>query len=201
MAFDYPIMLDLTAVPVLVVGGGRVAQRKIEGLLKGHAEVTVVAPSVIAAVRQLPVRVIDRAYSSTDLDAVRLVITATDDPVVNAAVAADATGRGIWVNSADDPANCTFTLPAVARDGIVTVAVGTGGSSPALASHLRAELERWLGEIGAAEAAATLAGQRNELQANGVPTESIDWTERVRAALRQRPRTASPSAAQHGEPE
>ena len=115
----------------------------------------------------------------------RLVITATDDPAVNAAVAADATARGIWVNSADDPANCTFTLPAVARDGMVTVAVGTDGSSPALASHLRAEIERWLGEIGAAQAAVTLAGQRGELQAKGVPTESVDWSERVRAALRQ----------------
>jgi precorrin-2 dehydrogenase / sirohydrochlorin ferrochelatase len=185
VSFDYPIMLDLTEVPVLVVGGGRVALRKVEGLLKARAEVTVVAPSVLDVLRQLPLRVIGRAYLPTDLDAVRLVITAADDPAVNAAVAADATGRGIWVNSADDPANCTFTLPAVARDGTVTVAVGTDGSSPALASHLRAEIERWLGEIGAAQAAVTLAGQRSELQANGVSTESVDWTERVRAALRQ----------------
>ena len=187
MAFDYPIMLDLTGVPVLVVGGGRVALRKIEGLLRAHAEVTVVAPSVAEEVRRLPVRVACRAYAETDLDTVRLAITATDDPTVNAAVAADATARGIWVNSADDPANCTFTLPAVARDGAVTVAVGTGGSSPALASHLRAELERWLEEIGAAQAAVTLADQRGELQAQGVPTESVDWTERVRAALGRRP--------------
>ncbi len=187
MAFDYPIMLDLTAVPVLVVGGGRVALRKIEGLVTAHAEVTVVAPSVVEEIARLPVRVVGRAYTSTDLDAMRLVITATDDPAVNATVAADATGRGIWVNSADDPGNCTFTLPAVARDGAVTVAVGTGGSSPALASHLRAELEHWLDEIGAAQAAATLADQRSELRAKGVSTESVDWTERVRAALRQRP--------------
>ena len=162
----------------------RIAFRKIEGLLKAGADVTVVAPTVVDDIRKLAVRVVDRAYESGDLDAVRLVITAADDPMVNAAVAADATARGIWVNSADDPANCTFTLPAVARDGAVTVAVGTGGSSPALASHLRGELEKWLLEIGAADAAAALAAQRAEMKAAGVSTESIDWSDRVRAALR-----------------
>ncbi len=187
MAFDYPIMLDLTGVPVLVVGGGKVALRKIEGLLSAHADVTVVAPMVGDDIHDLGVRVVVRGYESADLDGVRLVITATDDAAVNARVSTEATDRGIWVNSADDPTNCTFTLPAVARDGTVTVAVGTGGSSPALASHLRAELQRWLGEIGAAEAAVTLAAQRSEFRANGVSTESIDWTERVRAALRQQP--------------
>ena len=184
MAFDYPIVLDLTGVPVLVVGGGEVALRKIEGLLAARAAVTAVAPDVTDAIRALPVEIVTRAWETSDLDAVRLVVTATDDPAINAAVSADAQRRGIWVNSADDPANCTFTLPAVARAGPVTVAVTTGGASPALASHLRGEVERWLGEIGAADAAATLAAQRNELRARGVPTESVDWSERVRAALR-----------------
>jgi precorrin-2 dehydrogenase/sirohydrochlorin ferrochelatase len=183
VAFDYPIMLDLTGVPVLVVGGGRIALRKLEGLLRVGAVVTVVAPEVVEAVHDLGVRVVVRGYEARDLDQVRLVITATDDPAVNAAVAADATARGIWVNSADDPTNCTFTLPAVARDGAVTVAVGTGGSSPALASHLRGELEKWLSEIGAGDAAKTLAAQRSEMQARGESTESIDWSDRVRDAL------------------
>jgi siroheme synthase-like protein len=187
VAFDYPIMLDLTDVPVLVVGGGRVAQRKVEGLLRARADVTVVAPRIDDGVRALPVRLVERTYEPSDLDHVRLVITATDEAVVNAAVSADATRRGIWVNSADDPANCTFTLPAVARDGEVTVAVATGGASPALASHLRGEIEAWLGEIGAGDAALTLGQQRNEMHANGESTESIDWSDRVRAALRARP--------------
>src|SRR3954468_17528877 len=177
-------MLDLTGVPVLVVGGGRIALRKVEGLLTAHAEVTVVAPSVVGGIRDLGIRIVERPYQSGDLDAVRLVITATDVPNVNAAVAAESTRRGIWVNSADDPANCTFTLPAVARDGDVTVAVGTGGASPALASHLRGEIEAWLAQIGAGEAAATLAQHRAEMHANGQSTESIDWSARVRAALR-----------------
>jgi len=176
-------MLDLSGVQVLVVGGGRIAQRKIEGLLRAGAAVTVVAPEVDNGIRELAVRIVDRGYLSADLESVRLVITAADDAVVNASVAADATARGIWVNSADDPVNCTFTLPAVARDGVVTVAVGTGGASPALASHLRGELERWLHEVGAADAAIALGAQRDEMKAANVSTESIDWTDRVRAAL------------------
>lgn len=185
MAFDYPIMLDLTGVPVLVVGGGRIALRKIEGLLAAGADVTAVAPLVVAAIHALPLHVVVRDYEPGDLDGMRLVITATDDPAVNASLAAEATRRGIWVNSADDPANCTFILPAVARDGSVTVAVSTGGASPALASHLRGEFQRRLGEIGAAEAAVILAAQRAALRESGISTESIDWTERVRAALRR----------------
>lgn len=185
MAFDYPIMLDLAGVPVLVVGGGRVAHRKIEGLLRAGAEVTVVAHTAVESIGSMPVRVVLRGYEAADLDHVRLVITATDDPAVNAAVATDATARGIWVNSADDPANCTFTLPAVARDGEVTVAVSTGGASPALASHLRGEIEVWLRQIGAADAAVALAAQRSQLHAAGVSTESIDWSDRLQQALRR----------------
>ena len=187
MAFDYPIVLDLDGVAVLVVGGGTVALRKIEGLLAARADITVVAPSVADAIRALPVRLVTRAYEPGDLDGVRLVITAADDAAVNAAVAADARLRGTLVNSADDPANCTFTLPAVARDGAVTVAVSTGGASPALASHLRSEVQRWLIEVGAADAARILAEQRASLKAEGMPTESVDWTDRVRDALRVRP--------------
>ncbi|MEO7371931.1 MAG: bifunctional precorrin-2 dehydrogenase/sirohydrochlorin ferrochelatase [Ilumatobacteraceae bacterium] len=187
MAFDYPIMLDLTGVPVLVVGAGRVALRKVEGLLQAGSDVTVVAPDVDASFGHLKARVLVRPYEIGDLDGVKLVITATDDPAVNAAVAADATSRGIWVNSADDPANCTFILPAVARAGAVTIAVSTSGASPALASHLRGAAETWLADIGAAEAAVTLGEQRRVMRAAGVPTESIEWTDRVEAALRHTP--------------
>ncbi len=187
MAFDYPIVLDLDGVAVLVIGGGTVALRKIEGLLAARADITVVAPAIGDAIRALPVRLVTRAYEPGDLDGAHLVITAADDVAVNAAVAADAKRRGTLVNSADDPGNCTFTLPAVARDGVVTVAVSTGGASPALASHLRGEIERWLTEIGAADAATALAGQRASLKADGVPTESVDWSDRVRDALRPRP--------------
>lgn len=183
MAFGYPVMLDLADVPVLMVGGGQVAARKVDGLLAAGAVVTVVAPEVLAEVAERVTAVRRRSYQPADLDGQRLVMTATDDPAVNAAVAADATARGVWVNSADDPANCSFILPAVARQGPVVVAVGTDGSSPALARHLR---DRIASEILTAQveaAASELASQRAEFHARGVSTESIDWSTRVRAAL------------------
>jgi siroheme synthase-like protein len=183
VGFDYPIVLDLDGVDVLVVGGGRVARRKVEGLLAAGAAVRVVAPEVDPWIQEHAATIVLRSFRAADLDGARLVLTATDDAEVNAAVSAAATERGLWVNSADDPENCTFILPAVARDGPVAVSVSTGGASPALASHLRGELEEWLRAIGAAAAAATLSAQRAELQAQGIATESVDWTARVQAAL------------------
>lgn len=142
----YPVQLDLSGRNVLVVGGGRIAARKAQGLLAAGARVTVVAPDIAPAVAALRVEISPRPYRSTDLDGAWLVVTATDDAAVNARVAADATAARIWVNSADDPANCSFTLPAVARRGPITVAVATAGRSPALAGWLRRSLERELAD-------------------------------------------------------
>lgn len=183
MAFGYPVMLDLTGVPVLLVGGGTIAARKAEGLLAAGARVTVVAPVVLPALASAAAEVRQRPYTDDDLDGHRLVMTATDDPAVNARVAADARRVGLWVNSADDPANCTFILPAVARQGSVVVAVGTDGSSPALARHLRDRIGEEILTPQVAAAAADLARQRADVHATGASTESIDWTERVREAL------------------
>jgi siroheme synthase-like protein len=87
------------------------------------------------------------------------------------------------VNSADDPDNCSFILPAVARRGPVVVAVGTDGASPALARHLRDRIASEILTPAVEAAALDLACQRAELHAAGVSTESVDWTDRVRAAL------------------
>ncbi|MBU6316877.1 MAG: bifunctional precorrin-2 dehydrogenase/sirohydrochlorin ferrochelatase [Acidobacteria bacterium] len=183
MAFGYPVMLELRDVPVLMVGGGQVAARKVEGLVAAGARVTVVAPLVRDEVAAMAAEVRLRGYDSSDIDGHRLVMTATDDPAVNRAVAADASALGVWVNSADDPQNCTFILPAITRRGPVTVAVGTDGSSPALARHLR---DRIADEVLGPEverAAAELARQRAEFHAAGISTETIDWSDRLRQAL------------------
>ena len=183
MTFGYPVMLDLGEVPVLVVGGGRVAFRKAQGLAAVGAVVTVIAPEVVPELVELAVEVQQRPYAPGDAARFRLVITATDDPAVNAMVAADATAAGVWVNSADDPANCTFILPAVARRGPVVVSISTGGASPALASHLRARIQNEVLTENVERAAHELAAQRAEFHAQGISTESIDWTDRVRTAL------------------
>jgi precorrin-2 dehydrogenase/sirohydrochlorin ferrochelatase len=183
MAFGYPVMLELREVPVLLVGGGFVASRKADGLVAAGARLTVVAPEIRPELVALAHRIEQRPYCSADLDGHQLVMTATDDPAVNAQVAFDARAAGLWVNSADDPANCTFILPAVVRRGPVVAAVGTDGSSPALARHLRDRIAVEVLTPDVEIAAADLARQRADVHANGGSTEAIDWTERVQRSL------------------
>ena len=135
--FGYPVTLDLTGVAVLVVGAGPIAARKVAGLVAAGAVVRVVAPDVADELDRATVAELRRRpYEPADLDGVRLVVTATGDAAVDARVAADATAAGIWVNAADQPADCTFILPAIARHGPVSIAVSTDGASPALARRL-----------------------------------------------------------------
>jgi precorrin-2 dehydrogenase/sirohydrochlorin ferrochelatase len=175
----YPVNLVVDGRPCLVVGGGAVAARKVAGLVACGARVTVVAPSVADDIRRQPGVVWrERTYQRADLDGQRLVITAADDPDVNAAVYRDAESAGVWVNGADDPAHCSFTLPSVVRRGALQLTVSTGGRSPALARWLRERLES---EIGAEYEVLLdlLADERQSIRATGRSTEDLDW----RAAL------------------
>lgn len=141
----YAVNLDLTGRPVLVVGAGPVAARKVAGLLRAGAAVTVVSPDAVPEIADDPdVRWFRRPYQRGEVASYRLTITATSDPAVNALAAADGDTAGIFVNSADDPENCSFTLPAVARHGDLQVAISTNGRSPGLARWLRRSYEREL---------------------------------------------------------
>ena len=143
MSQPFPVNLDLVGRPVLVVGAGGVAARKVGGLLRAGAHVTVVAPEAVPDISEDPdVRWFPRPYQRGELASYRLGVTATDDPEVNALVAADGERAGVFVNSADDPDNCSFTLPSVARAGDLQVAVSTNGRSPALSAWLRRRIER-----------------------------------------------------------
>ena len=179
----YPVQLILSDAPVLVVGGGVVAARKAAGLIAAGAAVTMVAPTFSAEAEALPAKWERRTYLAGEAAAYRLVVTATDDPEVNALVAADATAANVFVNSADDPENCTFTLPAISRRGPVTVAVATDGTSPLLAQALRDRFAALLDDDVLA-LAADLAALRTEIQESGRSTEDIDW----RALLADDPR-------------
>ena len=136
-----PVNLLVNARPVVVVGAGRVAARKIEPLLDLGAAVTVVAPNANddvkawAAAARLTLH--ERPFAPADLDGAWLAFTATDDPEVNAAVYAAGEERRIWVNSADDPANCSLTLMSVIRRSDLVVTVGSGGRSPVRRSWTR----------------------------------------------------------------
>jgi precorrin-2 dehydrogenase/sirohydrochlorin ferrochelatase len=139
---SYPVNLELTGQRVLVVGGGQVAARKVAGLLRAGAVVTVVAPDAVTDLADDPdVRWHRREYRRGEAASYRLVFTATDDAAVNAQVARDGRAANVFVNSADDPANCTFTLPAVVQRGHLQLAVSTNGRSPAFAAWVRNRLE------------------------------------------------------------
>ena len=183
MGFDYPVFLDLADVGVLVVGAGPVALRKASGLVAAGAQVTVVSPTVVAGFDQLPVTVECRPYRSGEAASYQLVMTATNDPAVNAQVAEEARAAKVWVNSADDPDNCSFILPAIARRGLVTVAVSTGGASPSLAGRIRTEIATTLLTDAVEALAVDLARQRAEIHAAGRSTEDVDWSEAVDAAF------------------
>jgi siroheme synthase-like protein len=160
----------------LVVGGGPIATRKVSGLLGCGAVVTVIAPEVCVAMAQLtPLTITRRAYAPGDAAGYRLVVTATGIPAVDGAVYADAEAAGVWANSADDVAHCSFILPSVHRDGPVSVAVSTGGTSPALAAWLRARLAE-CGGPGLGELADLLGQARQRLHDAGRSTERVDWS-------------------------
>jgi len=146
----YPIFVDLAGHTCLVAGGGDVAARKAAGLREAGAVVTIVAPQVCADARNAAARVIERRFQADDLDGVRLAIAATDDGETNRSVAEEAARRGILCNVADAPEMSGFILPAVLRRGRLTVAVSTGGASPAAAREIRDEIGRALGEDAAA---------------------------------------------------
>jgi siroheme synthase-like protein len=170
----YPVNLILTGRRCVVIGGGAVAARKVQGLVAGGAVVDVVATVVGAEIRASGVAWVERPYRSGDLDGAWLAIVATDDPAVNRRVHEDGEAAGIWVNAADDPASCAFILPAVVRQGPVMVTISTSGYSPALATWLKAHVAAELGpEV--AVLAELLAEARAQVKAQGRSTEDVDW--------------------------
>ena len=181
--FSYPVFLDLAGVPVLVVGAGPIGVRKAEALQRAGARVRVVATALDEALeRDRYDDVRERPFQTDDLDGMRLVITATGDADVDAAVSAAARARGIWTNAADQPVDCEFILPAIARSGRVTVAVSTDGASPALAKALRDRIATMLGDEVAA-LAEELAEARAAVKAGGGSTEDVDWSTMIERVL------------------
>ena len=185
--FAYPVVLDLTGRACLVVGGGAVAERKVAALVEAGARVTVVSPSMTPGLLRLateaPLRWRPREYAAGDAAGFVLVMVATDDRAVNAAVAAECRERGIWVNCADDPARCDFILPSVLRRGAVTVAVSTGGQSPTMARLVREELDALLPRD-VAVLTDVVASVRRALSEDGVSLDAERWRQALDGELR-----------------
>ncbi len=144
-----PVFLRVTGRACLVVGAGNVATPKIEALVAAAAEVTVLAPTVAPAVLDLVrdgrVRHWARHYRSGDLSGFFLAYAGTGDDTVHAAIAAEARVAGVLLNVIDRPHWCDFITPSIHRQGALTIAVSTGGASPALARRIRERLAHQFG--------------------------------------------------------
>ncbi|MEY2470806.1 MAG: precorrin-2 dehydrogenase [Actinomycetota bacterium] len=160
-ALLFPVNLIVDGKDCLVVGDGEVAERKAEALAACGAKVTRISSS---------------DFKPGDCAKRWFVVTATGDTELNGKVAADADTYGVWVNAADDPKHCTAILPAVLRRGSVTATVGTAGRSPAMATFLRNRIDDALGPDVSA-LVEVVAGVRDELRQDGIPTEGLPWQE------------------------
>jgi siroheme synthase-like protein len=182
----YPANLIVAGRRCVVVGAGRIAARKIEALLAAGADVRVIAPEIGSEVRAWAdkgdLEVVERAFAPADVDGAWLVTSATGDPDVDHAVFLAGEERRVWVNAADDPANCSFTLMSVVRRGDIVVTVGTGGRSPALAAWLKTRFEDELGPE--YETLLDLLSEaREELRATGRSSEEVDWRHAIDSGM------------------
>jgi precorrin-2 dehydrogenase len=145
----YPVYLNLAGKRVLVVGGGEVAERKIESLLGTGATIVVVSPDATSRILLLAtekrVELHRRIYKTEDCAGANFVFSATDDAAVSEAVFNDAHAAGALVNTADQPPLCDFIMPAVVRRGDIAIAISTGGTSPGLAARLRQKIAKLIG--------------------------------------------------------
>ncbi len=143
MSGYYPVNLKIKNRKCVVVGGGKVAERKVKLLLEKGASVTVVSPKITSYLdklqREAKISYLAVAYSPSLKDAF-LVIAATDDRTTNSRVAREAKQLGILVNVVDSPAECSFILPAILSRGDLTIAVSTAGRSPALSRKIKEDL-------------------------------------------------------------
>jgi precorrin-2 dehydrogenase/sirohydrochlorin ferrochelatase len=145
----YPVFLDIAAKSCIVVGGGRVAERKAAGLLAAGAVVTIISPRVTRGIAALKgkgrLKLLKRAYKRGDLNGAALVVSAASGRAVNRAVHADAVRAGLPVNVVDDPALCTFIVPSVVDRSPLLLAISTSGAAPAFSRRLRETLEDTIG--------------------------------------------------------
>jgi precorrin-2 dehydrogenase/sirohydrochlorin ferrochelatase len=146
----YPLFLDLTNQSAVVIGAGSVATRKIRTLLCAKATVTVISPEATTSIRRLAqrkrVRWIRRRYRRGDLRGAQLAIAATDDPATNQVICREAKRLNLLVNCIVPPSAGNFFVPSLVRRGGISLAISTGGASPAFAKRLRIDLEHFLGD-------------------------------------------------------
>lgn len=182
----YPIALDLHDKPCLVVGGGHIADDKLDALLAAGARVTVVAPKVRPRIATLAasgrIALHRRAYEPGDVAGAFLVIAATDDRPANAAVATDGRAAGALVNAVDDIPFCDFFAVAIVRRGDLQLGISTNGRSPAFARWMRERLDADV-PASYADLLAALGATRDALKARGPIPDYPHWQAAIAAEI------------------
>ncbi len=144
MTTYYPVFLNLQGRRCVVIGGGQIAEGKVLKLIDSGAKISVISPDATQGIRDAAhrgaIEFIPREYQSGDLEGAFLVIAATNDRVVNQEIFEEAENLGVLLNAVDDPDRCSFIAPSIVERGPVTLAISTGGASPALARKLRETL-------------------------------------------------------------
>ncbi|MBD3374419.1 bifunctional precorrin-2 dehydrogenase/sirohydrochlorin ferrochelatase [candidate division KSB1 bacterium] len=148
MSALYPVYIKLEHQPCLVVGGGRVAERKVERLLKSGAEVTVVSPDLTPELEkwamEKKITWIARPFQTDDAKTAFLTIAATDDETINRLVESKVRAMKRLINVVDVPDQCNFYVPSIVERGDLMIAISTNGKSPALARYLKEKIYTWL---------------------------------------------------------
>lgn len=167
----YPVYIQLHDQPCVVIGGGKIAEGKVEGLLAAEAKVTVISPELTPQLQALSaqnrIAYISRVFQAGDLTGAFLVICATDQQEINHQVWQEATANHQLVNVVDDTPRCNFIAPSILRKGDLTIAISTSGKAPALAVRLKERLQQ---EIGPEyERFLELAGELREPLARHIP--------------------------------
>lgn len=141
----YPLFLDIARKPCIVLGGGKVAERKVKMLLKFDAKVKVIGPDVTNTLRLLAqkgkIDISRRQYRVTDLRNASLVFAATDNEKTNNKIKDDARRMNVPVNVVDNPDLCDFIVPSIIKKGIIVIAISTSGVLPLLSKKLRQEID------------------------------------------------------------
>ena len=178
MTSFYPVFLNLTGRRCVVIGGGQIAEGKITTLIDSEAKITVISPDATQCIRDAADRAViefqERKYKNGDLQDSFLAIAATNDRVVNQEIFEEAEKLGVLLNVVDDPPRCSFIAPSIVKRGPVTLAISTGGASPALARKLRETLTdsrhlQW------ADAASVLSNARQVIKDKQVAIDPQRW--------------------------
>ncbi|HXV84730.1 MAG TPA: bifunctional precorrin-2 dehydrogenase/sirohydrochlorin ferrochelatase [Candidatus Binatia bacterium] len=194
----YPVFFEMKQRRCVVIGGGRVAERRVEGLLAVGASVTVISPAITEGLRRLltqgSIRHVAREHRPGDLSGCELAFIAMDDSELNAAACREARSRYVWVNSADDPAQCDFIVPSVLRRGELVVAVSTGGESPAVTRAIREELDEYIGAH-YAQLVQTAGEVRKELRGKSIRPTAEAWSSALKGEFRRLIKEGRPEQA------